>query len=84
MSRKVFEKVVSEFLKSSTPEAILIKGSWGIGKTYSWNKSVQEAKKLKSIALEHYSYVSLFGLKSIDDLRFAIAANKWFLRTLSG
>lgn len=35
-----------------------IKGEWGVGKTFSWNKFIKEVGSEKKIRLERYSYVS--------------------------
>jgi hypothetical protein len=43
-----------------------------VGKTYAWRTYLQEAKKRNEIALDSYSYVSLFGVNSLDALKFAI------------
>src|SRR5207302_496706 len=53
-------------------EVLSLKGAWGVGKTYAWNKLVSDNKK--NIALPRYCYVSLFGMNSIADLRLAIYA----------
>lgn len=50
--------------------AIAITGSWGVGKTYFWNK-FREDHKLKN----KYIYVSLFGLESLGDLKTHIYSN---------
>mgnify|MGYP001619799211 CR=1 FL=1 len=50
--------------------AIAITGSWGVGKTYFWNK-VREGYKFKN----KYIYVSLFGLESLGDLKTHIYSN---------
>lgn len=47
---------------------LVIKGAWGVGKTYFWDKYI-ENKKLVQIA---YSYVSLFGKTSLADIRASI------------
>src|SRR5688572_11854346 len=65
--------VIERFLMSETPEVLSIKGAWGVGKTYAWNKLVLDSKA--SIKLPDYCYVSLFGMNSIADLRMAIFAN---------
>lgn len=44
-----------------------IKGSWGIGKTYFWNKYASE-----KFEKNKYVYISLFGLSQIDDIRAKI------------
>jgi Cdc6-like AAA superfamily ATPase len=59
MSIDAIKSEITRFLKSSTPEVMAIKGSWGVGKTYSWNKFLLDAKNNTNIALEKYSYVSL-------------------------
>jgi hypothetical protein len=72
MSIDTIKSEINRFLKSSTPEVMAIKGSWGLGKTYSWNKFIIDAKNNNSIALEKYSYVSLFGLNSLDAFKSSI------------
>lgn len=43
---------------------IAIKGNWGVGKTFFWNKFKEENLKEKP-----YAYVSLFGKDSISDIK---------------
>ena len=64
--------VATRFLKNPQPNVLVIKGTWGIGKTYAWNQLIHKHKN--EIALPQYSYVSLFGISSISDLRTAIFA----------
>ena len=54
------------------PEVLAIRGAWGVGKTFAWNKFLREAKESNEIALEGYSYVSLFGINTLDELKLAI------------
>lgn len=75
MSIKLVKSQINRFLASDTPEVISIKGRWGIGKTFSWNKFLQEAKDKNKITLEKYSYVSLFGINSIDQLKRSVFEN---------
>lgn len=75
MSIKVIKKQIDKFLKSDTPEVIAIKGAWGVGKTYTWKKFLDEAKAEKRVSLDKYSYVSLFGINSLEAFRFAIFEN---------
>src|SRR5690606_35648003 len=44
--------------------AIAITGSWGVGKTFFWNKFRKNYQLKKK-----YVYVSLFGLESLSDLK---------------
>ena len=50
-------------------------GRVGVGKTYAWNHYVADAKAKKQIKLPRYSYVSLFGINSIAELKSAIFEN---------
>ncbi len=67
MSRELVKNQIQRFLSTDTPEVLAIKGDWGVGKTYSWNKYIKEFKD--QCALESYSYVSLFGINSVDELK---------------
>ncbi|WP_321366138.1 P-loop NTPase fold protein [uncultured Desulfuromusa sp.] len=75
MSIDILESQIARFLASEAPEVMSIKGAWGVGKTYAWNKYLVNAKNQKKIALKKYSYVSLFGINSLDDLKFSIFEN---------
>ncbi len=75
MSIKIIENQISRFLASEAPEVMSIKGAWGVGKTYAWSKYLNIAKNSQKIALKKYSYVSLFGINSLDDLKFSIFEN---------
>lgn len=70
MPTKIFNQVVQDFLCSDTPAILSIKGGWGVGKTFAWNTALFANKE--TLPLESYSYVSLFGIKSIKDLQIAI------------
>lgn len=72
MSIEIFKSQIREFLSNDKPEVLAIKGAWGVGKTYSWNKFLLNEKKQNNITLERYSYVSLFGINSLDGLKFAL------------
>jgi len=75
MSVEVIKDKIFQFLSTSTPEIMAIKGAWGVGKTFSWKKFLQEAKNGNKIQLESYSYVSLFGINSLDAFKYAIFEN---------
>lgn len=75
MSVSLIQTQVKKFLKSKSPEVIAIKGHWGVGKTFAWSKWLSEAKANGQIGLTRYSYVSLFGINSLDDLKQAIFQN---------
>ncbi len=70
--------------------AVAITGSWGVGKTFFWNNFINEKakaeqdrqylpfsirEKYKNLFNKKYSYVSLFGIENLADLRAAISMN---------
>ena len=57
---------------SQDPEVLVLKGPWGVGKTYAWDKILKEAKAARGINLAKYSYISLFGINSLEALKFSI------------
>jgi hypothetical protein len=67
MSVDLVKDQIQRFLTTDTPEVLAIKGDWGVGKTYSWEKYMEESKD--ECALESYSYISLFGINSISELK---------------
>lgn len=74
--------VVSEierFLKTSDPEVLCITGKWGVGKTFTWQTIFDRLRMRKEISLHRYSYVSLFGISSLDALKASIFENMEFL-----
>lgn len=75
MSIDVIKEQIFQFLSSETPEVMAIKGEWGVGKTYSWKKFLSEANSANGIKLDRYSYVSLFGINSLDAFKFTIFEN---------
>lgn len=74
MSESLVKEQIQKFLKSDTPEVLVIKGRWGIGKTFNWNRYLKMFKE--DVALGSYSYVSLFGLNSLTELKQAVFENK--------
>ena len=74
-SLKIIEEQINRFLENETPEVIAIRGAWGTGKTYAWNMYLRNAQSNAKVALDKYSYVSLFGINSLDELKFSIFAN---------
>lgn len=75
MSIEIIKRQIDKFIGSDTPEVMAIKGSWGVGKTYSWNKFLLDAKISGRVSLNRYSYVSLFGINSLDAFKYAIFEN---------
>jgi hypothetical protein len=78
-SVKLVKAEIERFLASNAPEVMCISGEWGVGKTYTWQTMLADAKDKNNIGLKRYSYVSLFGINSLDALKFAITENLTFL-----
>lgn len=75
MSVQVIKDQIFQFLRSSQPEVMAIKGEWGVGKTFSWKKFLKEACDKNILNVERYSYVSLFGINSLDAFKYTIFEN---------
>ena len=66
-------KKIKEYLNEDKKvgNVILLDGSWGSGKTYTWNEKIKNNLKKKPI------YVSLFGMKSLSSLKAALYDQYW-------
>lgn len=73
MSVEKIEQQVLDFLSSPSPGTISIRGAWGVGKTHAWKEYIKQAQSENKLENnERYSYVSLFGIDSLQDLKFQI------------
>jgi len=72
MSLEIIKSQINSFLNSDTPEVIAIRGKWGVGKTYFWKQILGEAQRNNKIQLNKYAYVSLFGINSLEAMKFSI------------
>lgn len=61
---------IERFLSSGEPEVLSVSGRWGVGKTYAWTQALKAMRS--KTPLRRYAYVSVFGLRSLDDLKTAI------------
>lgn len=59
-------------LKSEDPKVFSLSGNWGVGKTFFWRKYIEQEKIYSQIYRKKYSYVSLFGINTLDELKQAI------------
>jgi hypothetical protein len=66
------QNTLNSFLDDKNLSVIVLKGSWGIGKTYFWDNYIQEKIKRRELSQIAYSYISLFGLNSLVELRSRI------------
>lgn len=75
LSVEIVKGQIFKFLSSDHPEVMAIKGEWGVGKTFSWKTFLKEASVKDNIKLKRYSYVSLFGISSLESFKYAIFEN---------
>jgi hypothetical protein len=68
-----FEKNVVSFLKHDEKKVLVIKGRWGVGKTFRWNEIVGNYSN--SLDFSNYSYISLFGLDDLKELQSGVFYN---------
>lgn len=65
------EKKLLKLINNKDSFAIALTGEWGIGKTHFWNNF--KKKYHNQFKLRKYSYVSLFGIDSLESLKYEIA-----------
>ena len=63
------------FLSNEDPEVLCIRGEWGVGKTYALKEVAKSLSLTNQIALPRFSYVSLFGIGSLSELKSSIFDN---------
>lgn len=73
MSVEHVKKALHNFATTKDGRAIVLKGKWGTGKTYIWESVIKAHRSHFHRA--SYSYVSLFGLTSLADVKRAIFTN---------
>lgn len=68
---------LDEFLNHPTKRVLLLKGKWGVGKTFYWTKTYLPPRLRKPGRINErlYAYVSLFGVETADDLEQLILAS---------
>ncbi|SDD37587.1 KAP family P-loop domain-containing protein [Paenibacillus sp. UNCCL117] len=67
----ILDGIIDYINKENTDYAIMITGDWGSGKTYFWSKAASPA--IESINIDNGKpykviYISLYGLKSTDEI----------------
>src|SRR6266568_459772 len=75
MSIQLIQSEIRRFLSTTEPEVICISGHWGVGKTFAWTRFLKDAQSQNEIALKRYSYVSLFGVNSLDEFKYSVFEN---------
>ncbi len=63
---------IIEALDSAPVSIVGLVGRWGVGKTHLWKAIVEEHRADIALKYPRYAYVSLFGLRSISDVKTSI------------
>lgn len=84
MSINTIKELILKFLNSNSNEVIAVYGKWGTGKTYFWKNYVIKNESLNlDVQYKYYSYVSAFGLNSLDKLKEQILINAVLTRNVN-
>ena len=78
-STEVTKAEIKRFLIGSNPAVLCISCEWGVGKTILWRLVLDELRNAKKLSISRYSYVSLFGLNSLDDMKASLFENMEWL-----
>jgi hypothetical protein len=70
MSIQIAKSVLKDFLSNDESDVLALTGAWGTGKTQAWNDALKS--NLGQVKFKNYSYVSLFGISSMTELRMAL------------
>ncbi len=68
------EMSLKAFFNSEAKVAV-IKGNWGVGKTYFWDNYISRRIESRDLSQLAYSYISLFGSSSLSDVRKRVFHN---------
>ncbi|WP_428672572.1 P-loop NTPase fold protein [Reyranella sp.] len=83
MSLTAIESELARFITSTEPEVLCLRGQWGVGKSYLWERAIRNSATAGRVGLQKYSYVSLFGLDSLDQLKYAVFENSVDAKSMS-
>ena len=81
---------LDEFLAHKQKKVLMLKGKWGVGKTFFWKKYIRE-KKTDELLEKKLSYVSLFGVGNTEEVEQLVLCKtvyqgkprKWLERRLT-
>lgn len=78
-SMEMTKEEITRFLGGNKPAVLCVTGEWGVGKTFLWRSVLDDLRKSNGLSLTRYSYVSLFGLNSLDDVKSSLFENMEWL-----
>jgi len=68
-STTTIKKTLDSFFDEKDFSVLVLRGAWGIGKTYFWENYIEDKIKRKAVKQTAYSYISLFGLHNLSELK---------------
>jgi len=71
-STSAIKNTLDSFFSEKDLAVLVIRGSWGIGKTYFWENYIQNRIDKEDLEQTAYSYMSLFGLHDLSELKSKI------------
>src|SRR6266496_1000919 len=75
MSLTKVQQALTAFLTAAKPQVVALSGKWGRGKSYYWNHFLASSNAEPPAPVKQASYVSLFGIPSIEALRDGVFEN---------
>jgi hypothetical protein len=78
-SMELTKAEIARFLRGSEPAVLCVTGEWGVGKTFLWHAVLDDLRNSRGLSLTRYSYVSLFGLNSLEDVKSSLFENMEWL-----
>lgn len=79
MSVEVLARRLDRLLRDTTPRILAVDGDWGVGKTFQWERALRRQLEAPSGQPLRYTYVSLFGLRDLSEVRKRIT-EEWIAR----
>jgi hypothetical protein len=72
MTLSLVRNELNRFLAEADAEVLALRGKWGVGKTYCWNRILEEVSRSGTICRQRYAYLSLFGISTLAELKFSL------------
>jgi hypothetical protein len=72
MSTAIVRGVIHRFIASDKAAVLVLRGAWGVGKTHFWKSCISEHQ---AVSRRRYSYVSMFGISTIQQLQLSVFIN---------
>jgi hypothetical protein len=82
----LLKESLDAFFSNKEARVLVLKGDWGVGKTFFWNEYIQECIQDKEHPVMRkmaYSYVSLFGIGSLSRVKEATFHNAEAIQSIA-